>query len=111
MGLLRVLALVFRLLRRLSIFGNSHEWRQPAIYDNQGRSGHMHVGAYARQWIAMSRLCPSVFLNMKVLDMLFVPHATEVEYERRTREMLRSDISSDSDEANLSSCCLPLPLR
>lgn len=50
-----------------------------------------------------------VFLNMADLDMAFVRHATEVEYVRRMREILRPDILSESDVVNLSRCCLPCP--
>lgn len=39
--------------------------------------------------------------------MPFVIHATEVEYVRRMRDMLCTDISSESNVVNLFHCCLP----
>lgn len=39
------------------------------------------------------------------LDMRFVSHATEIEYTFRMREVLRSDILSDSDMDGLSQRC------
>lgn len=46
---------------------------------------------------------------MHDLDMLFVPHATEVEHERRIGEVWRTDISFERDMVDLSSCCLHCP--
>lgn len=56
----------------------------------------------------MSRSCPGVSMKMPDLNMPFVLHATEVDYERRMHEMLRTDISSESDGIHLYRCCLPL---
>lgn len=52
----------------------------------------------------MSRSCPGVFLPTPDLDMLFVCLATEVEYVRCIREMLRTEISSDRGVVSLSRC-------
>lgn len=81
------------------------------IYDRQGSSRDTCVGAYACQWRALSGSFQGVFLNMLDLDMLFVCHATEVEYVRHMREMLRTDISSKSGVVNLSRSCLHHPFR
>lgn len=59
----------------------------------------------------MIRSCPGVFLNMPDLKMPFVLHASEVEYVRRMRKMLRKDTSSDSNVVDLSCCCLHPPFR
>lgn len=43
---------------------------------------------------------------MPNLNMPFVRLATEVEYVRRMREMLRTNISSLNNVVDLSRCCL-----
>lgn len=50
-----------------------------------------------------------VFLNIPSLNMPYVRYATEVEYLRRVRETLRTDISSENELADLSRCCLTHP--
>lgn len=82
-----------------------------SIYDFQGSARELCVWAHGRQWRAMSRSCPNVFLNMLDLCMLLVLHGTEVKYVRSLSEILRTDISLDRDVAACSCCCLPCPFR
>lgn len=90
-------------------FWISSGWRKPSIYDCQVRSRDTCVGAYARRWCAMSSSCMGVSLKTPNLDKPYTRHSTEAKNVRRIREVLRTDISSDTDLADLSRCCLPLP--
>lgn len=74
--------------------------RSAYIYDWQGRPRDTCVGAYVCLWRLLSRSCPSVFLNMPDLNMQFVRHASEVVFVGCTREMLRTNMRSDSDMVN-----------
>lgn len=81
------------------------------IYDRQGSLKDTFIGADARRWGAMSRSRPGVLRNLSNLDMPFVCYATEVDFVRRMWKMLGTNISSDSDEVDLSCCCFPRTFR
>lgn len=87
MGLLRLHAAVFRLLRRLLILEKEVDGRISSIYEYQRRWRDTFFGAYTRCRTFLSNLCPGVFLNMAVLDMSYLRHTTSVEYLRRTHKM------------------------
>lgn len=53
--------------------------------------------------------CPGVLLNKPELDMRFVHHATEVDYEFHMREVLPSKLLTDCGMVYLSIRCLPRP--
>lgn len=78
-----------------------------SIYDLQGSLMYTCVGAYRRRWRALSKSCLSVFLNMLDMDMPFVRHVTEVVNLSCMREILRPDISYESDIVVLSRWCFP----
>lgn len=63
-----------------------------SIFDHQRRLRDMCVCACERRWRSSSSLCTGIFLNMPDLNMLFVHHATKVEYVHQMREILRTDI-------------------
>lgn len=58
----------------------------------------------ACQWRALSRSYLYDFFNMLDKDMLFVRHSTEILFVRRIREMLRTNISFESDWVYMFCC-------
>lgn len=88
------------------VFEISVDGKSLCIYSRQDRSKHTFFGAYALRWRSLSRSCPGVLLSVPNLDMSFVRHATEVQYVRRMREMLRIDILFERVVGELSRCCL-----
>lgn len=72
-----------------------------SFYDLQGRSKNTCAGTHALRERLLSMSIPCVFMNKFDLDMLFVRHATDIEYVHRTLEVLRTDILSNSNTVNL----------
>lgn len=109
MGLLQVRAVKFWIFWRSLIFGVGCEWRILFMYDRRGRSRDKCVCAYDRRRRMLSWKCPRPFSTKSNLNIPFVRHTTEVEYERQMCEMLHTDITSEIDVVEMSCCCLPRP--
>lgn len=80
-----------------------------SIYDYHRRTRDSCFVAFARQWRVMSRSCKGLLRRMPDFDVRFFCHATEVEYVRHMRKILRPHISSHSDVGDLSCCSLSRP--
>lgn len=55
----------------------------------------------------LEQIFSGAFLKMPGLDWPFVCHVIEVDYVRRTRELVRIEILFYSEMADLTHCCLP----
>lgn len=78
-------------------------------YDRQGRPGDTCVWACIRRWNALTMPCQGVFWSILDLGVPSARHSLEVEYARRKCEMLRTNISSESDVLTSSRCWLSRP--
>lgn len=80
-----------------------------SIYEYQRSSRNTCFGASGSQCRALCRSYPDFFLGMQDFNMPFAHHGTKTQYVRRMRFVLRIYVSSESDMADLSCCCLPRP--